>query len=89
MNTATRFLVVGTHRKDGGLYVWCGVTGGGFRPIQKIEENGLAGQLVNASTADELVRRIRDSSSDYKFEISIVPCNDLIGGERPSLIVPH
>lgn len=82
----TRFLVIGTHRQNGGLYVWCGVAG--FLPIQQVLERGAAGQLVNRQTAEELTRAVRGSTSDYKFEVTILPVRDIVY-ERSRILLPH
>jgi hypothetical protein len=86
VDAPNRFLVIGTHRTTGGLFVWCGVSG--FHPIQRIVEKKIAGQLVNQTTAQELVREIRGSSSDYKFEITILPVRD-VTFERSPILLPH
>ncbi|HXF44882.1 MAG TPA: hypothetical protein VNK91_02070 [Burkholderiaceae bacterium] len=81
-----RFLVIGTHRQNGGLYVWCGVAG--FEPVQNVQNRGLAAQMVNRTTAEDLVRQVRGSASDYKFEVTILPVRDLTY-ERPAILWPH
>lgn len=87
MSLPTRFLVIGTHRQTGELVVWCGADG--WHPVQQVNDRPpLAGQLVNYTTSQELVREVRASPSDYKFEVTILPVRD-VTFEKSRILLPN
>lgn len=78
------YLVLGTHRQQGGIIVWCGV--GGFVPLERLlERRDLHAQLVTEEVANALARE-----SNRHYELRVVAVRDITYQPRPSLIqLPH
>lgn len=69
-----RFLVLGTHVEQGGVYVWCGADGFIAVNDPRIEGELSRGQLINRQTAERLMAR---ASENPEFAFITVPVRDI------------